>query len=464
MANAPPRLTVAIIGAGVAGPAFGLQLLAHPRLAAHYRPILFDQTPDPALTTVAQERRSGRQPSAGAAVGIFANGLYPLYKLGLRTELEAVSTAFDSFRIFRCPTNGTHKQLAASQNPTWSAELQDAARTVSRADLQRVLLDAFYRHGGEVRWDKSLAGLRALDDGRTEVAFDDASTLAADLVVGADGGFSGVRRHVLHQRNASTAEERWLPDFVHQNWLLRDLSCARGAADLAAATETHALWLDGGVLSSAPLPGGRIRWDLILDAQDPPPTEDAVQSRLPTDAPAWATALMPSPYTVDDSIKVLRQFENVYHPTTGTFGTLLSYAERIIRRPLRQRVWNPDEIQHGSVVLIGDASRLMLPSSGQGTGFAIEDATLLARYLLTHHCESPSPERLRIALESHARERVPRSQKMARVAYWAGEMSIGRTWFWRVVRDWMPVDSRDRKKLSSTKDSWPFSGRFDVDS
>jgi len=94
MASASKRLTVAIIGAGVAGPVLGLQILAHPRLAITYVPILFDQAPDPALTSIADERRRKVQPSAGAAVGIFANGLYPLYKLGLRSEVEVCAAPF----------------------------------------------------------------------------------------------------------------------------------------------------------------------------------------------------------------------------------------------------------------------------------------------------------------------------------------------------------------------------------
>ena len=52
---------------------------------------------------------------------------------------------------------------------------------------------------------------------------------------------------------------------------------------------------------------------------------------------------------------------------TGTFGRMLATSERIIRSPLRQHVWKESEIQCGNVAVIGDAARLMLPSSGQGS-------------------------------------------------------------------------------------------------
>lgn len=288
---------------------------------------------------------------------------------------KAVSTSFEGIRLFQTPSDGTYKQTSACKNPTWSSDIQDGARSVSRTDLQRLLVDAFRKRGGEIQWNSKFESLRTLEDGRVELTFAGAAAVEADLVVGADGGFSRVRRHILQQRNATTADERWLPDYMSQSGfyaISRISEDQRKLEDPEWATETHAQWLQGGILSSAPLPGGRIRWDLILAAPEaPPPVDETAEVRIPTDAPAWATALMPSPYSSKDSIKVLNQFENTFHPIAGTFGNLLAHAERIIRRPLRQRVWKADEIQHGSVVLIGDASRLMLPSSGQGAVIAL---------------------------------------------------------------------------------------------
>ena len=117
----------------------------------------------------------------------------------------------------------------------------------------------------------------------------------------------------------------------------------------------------------------------------------------------WESRLIPGVYDRESSIEILRKHSGVYHPVAGTFGKLLAASERIIRTPLRQRVWEEEEIRYGNVAVIGDAARLMLPNSGQGTSFAIEDATVLANSLLNNRSETiklEKPLRNTLLLES----------------------------------------------------------------
>lgn len=82
---------------------------------------------------------------------------------------------------------------------------------------------------------------------------------------------------------------------------------------------------------------------------------------------AWEWKVTPSSvYPENETLQILKQHAGIFHPVTGNFGKLLEHSEKIIRTPLRQRVWKEDEIQYNNIVLIGDAGRLMLPSSGQG--------------------------------------------------------------------------------------------------
>ena len=74
-----------------------------------------------------------------------------------------------------------------------------------------------------------------------------------------------------------------------------------------------------------------------------------------------------------------------------------------------------------------------------GTGFAVEDATVLAGNLLKHLDRPTKGDGFRTPLEKYAHERVARSQRMARTAYWAGKLGTGKTWAWRTIRDRLPL-------------------------
>ncbi|MCS7483594.1 FAD-dependent oxidoreductase [Umezawaea endophytica] len=62
---------------------------------------------------------------------------------------------------------------------------------VQRGELRQMLLDSL--PDGTVRWDHKVSGVRALGDGRHEVAFANGTTATTGLLVGADGAWSRVR-------------------------------------------------------------------------------------------------------------------------------------------------------------------------------------------------------------------------------------------------------------------------------
>ncbi|KAF4629564.1 hypothetical protein G7Y89_g8578 [Cudoniella acicularis] len=452
------RLKIGIIGAAVAGPVLALHILTHPTLSKIYQPILYDRSPDPRSSHSEDEKALQ---TAGAAVAIGPNGLYPLYQLGLRDAMEKMSCDFSGGSFWRSRTplislkdgedvrnavRGEWRFLNRASSPTWSEGMQSSMRIIERRHLQSLLLEKVQKLGGEVKWESKLENIESFPNRKPKVSFRGKGEVEFDLLVGADGSWSEIRRHILKQRNLLTAPERWIPDFMG--------ACGfYGISTLQEQdlekfdnpdiwSDTHGVWLDQGNLSTSPLPGSKIRWDLIIPQKLAPEPSKMSQEEENTFSDhgygGWESKIAPGAYPRSESIEILRKHAGIFHPVTGTFGKMLSRSERIIRSPLRQGVWTKDEIQ--------DWYTKMRPP---GSGFAIEDAIVLANSLFTHppsiSSHSPSTSttpNFIAALSSYATTRLPRSQKMAKVAYYAGHLGVGERWYWRLLRDygtaWMP--------------------------
>ncbi|KAF7560629.1 hypothetical protein G7046_g3497 [Stylonectria norvegica] len=457
--SSAPR-TIAIIGSAIAGPTLALQILSNSVLRSAFRPILFDQTPPPGVEDKSHRNR------AGATVGLFANGLYPLYRLGLEDAIRQRGFECGSLMTWNSDYSGTSERLSTQANAMWSSDLQTGVIYFERHALQALLVERVKELGGAVSWEKKAVDFHSLHNGQTRIDFADGTNESADLLVGADGGYSSVRSIILNQRNVATAEARWLPDFMGLTGFYGVSTGTKADEATAKFGDSHCIWLERGFLASGPCPGGRIRWDLIIPEENPPSSSSPLQTShaATADAEAWQSTIVPSQYPNASTVETLRRHKAVAHPYSGTFEALLNSADRIIRTPLRQRVWKKDEIQHGNTVLLGDAARLMLPTSGQGTGFAIEDATVLAKMLLKHVSSTQTPYSMRTALEDYAQLRVPRSTKMASISSLAATWGTSSSWYWKAIRyygsKWQPDSLEARKK---GKDPWPFNERLDVD-
>ncbi|EFQ35817.1 uncharacterized protein GLRG_10926 [Colletotrichum graminicola M1.001] len=482
----PAPKVVGICGAAIAGPTLALHLLSHPVLRTLFRPVLFDQSPAPAPIT-GDEGSSRSSPStnhqrAGASVALLPNGLHPLLALGLGDAIHKYGYECGDLSLWSAPScldrdaDAPLTHLKTMVNGFWSHDMQLGAMYFERAGLQSLFVDRVRELRGGVRWSKRAVRFEHLasssnnteekdghGDGQTRIGFADGTHLDVDLLVGADGGYSDVRRHILNLRNPDTSERRWLPDHMGMTGIYGISSADKMSASHAPErpfSESHSVWLPQGFLATGPCPGRMVRWDLILPEHTPPeprpdPAEDSCAASKDMDDPTpdvkgaeeqCHAAIASGQYPRSVTVAILRAHMLLRHPFAGNFKTMLDSADRIVHTPLRQRVWKEDEIRWsapggcsgGDVVLLGDAARLMLPTSGQGTGFAIEDATVIASMLLKH-CGAGTTApyaggELQAAVEEYARLRVPRSEKMATAASWVGSVGLGSTWFYRLLR------------------------------
>lgn len=456
--------TIGIIGGGIAGPALSLQILAHPELSKLYRPIIFEQSHDPSGGDTIHKQ------SAGAAIAISSNGLYPLYQLGLKKQIEESSSSMAGLQLWRVYHDGNDttlgrveeaekckfKHYGRAEHTSWSTELETDMKLMERSKLMELLNQRVIEFGGEIQWGKKLKSLEASEQGRPRAIFEDNDIIDLDLVVGAEGTWSIVRRHILNGRYGhKEAEKKWAPEFQQASniyGISRLDKCALPADTIPkhALEDTHGCWLNSGHLSTSPLPGGMIRWDLQLaEIEDPPPfaaSRPALSSHIQPveeEQENWISKISLGTYQKERTVELLRRHSGVYHPVTETFGRMVAASTRIFHSPLRQTAWDQKEIQHGNIVCIGDAAKVAMPSSGQGTSFAIEDATVLADCLLQFPLEESGGGKYdrkgleggdKRALREYANRRVERNKKVAQYATMGCELGLGRTFYWRWMR------------------------------
>ena len=207
---AAPGHTIGIIGAAISGPVFALQILSHPLLSKRFKPVIYEQLGPP--ETLDTSTNGKLIHTAGAAVGLFANGLFPLYELGLRKDLHSISSESSRLSLWRGGLDGHHRFCNTHKNQGWDADLQTCPRAVERRRLRNLLVGRFQSLGGSIVWEKKAQDVVSQDTGRVKVTFTDGESREVDLLVGSDGAWSVVRKYILEQRQDSPiAAKRWVP-------------------------------------------------------------------------------------------------------------------------------------------------------------------------------------------------------------------------------------------------------------
>ncbi|MEC3981760.1 FAD-dependent monooxygenase [Amycolatopsis sp. H20-H5] len=317
-----PRPRVAIVGAGIGGLTLAIALR------------------EKGIDAEVLER-SPELSEAGAAVALAANGSRLMDRLGLGTRLAwhaTVQTELvyrngrDATRITAYPLDDRYTEMFGS--PLYS---------LHRADLQRVLVEAW---GLPVRLGADVIGVEQTE-GEALVRLASGDTVAADLVVGADGVHSIVRR-LLAGPDA--------PAVYSGTSGFRGLVPVEKLPSLPDPSSIQSWLGPGGHLLHYPIAGGAVINFLAVVDEPAEWTE-----------PAWVAG--------DDPGKSLGVFDG-WHPAVAEMllGATPQRWGLFAHRPLRQ--W-----YDGRVVLLGDAAHAMLPHQGQGANQTIEDAVVLAECL-----------------------------------------------------------------------------------
>ena len=314
----------------------------------------------------------------GAGIALSQNAFSALAHLELEQAARAAGQELTEAVI--CDQTG--RALITSQ----VKQVAEGGSTVAmaRADLQAVLLNAL---GGLVETGRSVRAYRARPGG-VIVEMEDGAEIKADLLVGADGLHSSVRRVMRGSeplRYAGYTSWRALVDDV----------------ELPRADRFTESWGPGHRFGIAPIGPRRVYWFAVADA--PAGEHDAGDPRP----------------------DLLARFAGWHAPVEALIST--ATPERIVRTDIYDRPPIETWIE-GYVALLGDAAHPMTPNLGQGGCQAIEDAVVLGSALATRP-DVPS------ALLHYQQRRLPRANSFVNRSWRFGQLAHLRTGPMRWLRD-----------------------------
>ena len=295
---------------------------------------------------VLERRASGGD---GMALNLPGNAIASLTALGLG---DAVRQLGHPLRRREYRTRSDKLLFEIDEVAFWGAG--SCPRGVRRTDLLAMLAQGL---GSAVRRDVAVGSIAVRPD-RVDLALSDGSLTEADLLVGADGVGSGVRRQVF-----GSAVEPAAARLAQASWRFMAPDPGIGCWTVWAGAR--------GMILLMPVGGGEVYgW--------------AAATRADADGSLDALALLAR----DFPERVRR-----------TVDLCLASPATILHSPLQEvRI---SKWQRGRIVLIGDAAHATAPVWAQGAAMALEDAIVLAE------CLTADPDRS-AAVRAYDRRRRPR--------------------------------------------------------
>lgn len=354
-------MEIVIVGAGLGGLACAASLLQRGHQVRVYE-------------------QSSQLGEVGAGIQMSANAVKVLDSLGLRSHLDATGVRPKSFEFRRYDTGEMlHRMpLADLHEQKHGAPYYQ----IHRGDLHQGLLQAVIRQDPQAIVLNAKVTTVHEDANSASVTFDNGSTVKADLVVGADGIKSVVRKHVL-------------------------------GADLPVFTGQVAWRCLVPIEKIAP----ELRTD-ILSTIWCGPKNHAVTYYLRRGEILNFVGCVERP-SEEESWTAIRPWEELdadyagWHPMVRAIIDTVDRKE-CFRWALNNRkpsaTWSTQR-----VTMLGDAVHSTLPYMAQGAAMAIEDAAVLARAI---EIDLPMAQRLRI-YEQH---RAPRTARVVEESTEMGEL------------------------------------------
>ena len=313
-----PRILV--VGGGIGGLAAALALEQQ-----HLEVIVCEQSP--------------KLSEIGAGIGLAPNAIKALRALGLENKINALTWELE-FAIVRSWKSG--REISRAYQGDYRERFGAPSATVHRADLLDVLAGAL--QSTDIRLGQRCVAVEARNGGAA-ARFADGSEIEADIVVGADGIHSKVRKSLFGAD---------VPRFT-------GCICFRGMAPAEAVprdinTADVTLWMG---------PHGHVVHYLVRRGE-------LLNIVAHIDSDAWTEESWTRECNVSEVI--------------NTYARWNSALTRVFPSSVRWYKWAlydrdpPERWSKGRATLLGDSAHAMLPYLGQGAAMAIEDGWRAGRH------------------------------------------------------------------------------------
>ncbi len=374
MAN---TLNIGIVGAGLGGMTAAVALQR-----CGFKVTVYEQAP------VLGEIGAGI--TVGPNINLVLNGL------GLEEATEFFASGSTTFGTIHYQTG---EKIRFSERSIEEAIRTQGALTrhMHRADLHKVLEDAFNKDGDALRLDQTLLDIEQ-DNKGVVLYFANGSTYQHDVIIGCDGLKSVVRDKLF------PTEQPTYTGFM--TW--RGLVDTADVPDINFVPHFASYPSEGRMFARYPLRRGRqINW--VANAHRP----ESIGQESWNDWTDVGEVLAHLDDYHEDVLRIIK---------ASPQGRCLRWALHS-RKPL-------DSWVAGRVVLLGDAAHPMTPFYGMGAGMAFEDAAVLARCL---EMENGDWQR---AFARYQRARLARANKFHVASFNRGHV-------------YMSADPEDRAKAPS---------------
>lgn len=325
------------------------------------------------IEATVHEAQPCRADSRGTFLTVATNGVDALRAIGADKPVLAAGFPTPGMML----RSATGKNLGTARTGLTLAD-GTTSHTLKRADLYQALYDEAVARGISIEHGKRLIRAEESADG-VRAVFEDGSDATGEILIGADGVHSAVRRLIDPDAPAPTYAG-----------LINLGGYVRGVEVDAAPGSYTMIFGRRAFFGYTVAPGGEVWWFANVP-HGGEPARGEVES---VTAGEWQLRL------------------------TRLYGGDAGPAAQLIQATETEAIMNASPIHsvphlpawHTSrMVVIGDAAHAPTPSSGQGASLAIEDAVVLAQCMR----DLPSPQQALPRFEALRRSRAERIIKQA---------------------------------------------------